>query len=60
MPYYVMGTDLAYCLRLRRDTLAGAEKKARELLAENYWDVQIEAPDGTVRAVEFRDPLSLV
>lgn len=51
MPYYVHATDVACCLRLRRDTVEGAEKKAREFLNENYWDVRIEYPDGRVRNV---------
>jgi hypothetical protein len=53
MPYFVHATDVACCLRLRRDTIEGAEKKAREFLLENYWDVRIEYPDGRMRAVVF-------
>lgn len=54
MPYYVHATDVACRLRLRRDTIEGAEKKAREFLMENYWDVRIEFPDGHFRDVDLQ------
>lgn len=54
MPFQVHATDVACCLRIRRDTLEGARKKARELIESNYWDVQIEFPDGRLMKVEFR------
>lgn len=53
MPYYKHATDVACCLRLRSDTIEVSEKKAREFLIENYWDVRIEYPDGRVRNVEL-------
>ncbi|OYU92038.1 MAG: hypothetical protein CFE29_04150 [Bradyrhizobiaceae bacterium PARB1] len=53
MPFQVHATDVACCFRLRRDTLEGAQKKARELVEANYWDVQIEYPDGRRVKVEF-------
>ncbi|QUS42081.1 hypothetical protein RPMA_27110 [Tardiphaga alba] len=53
MPFQVHATDAACCLRLRRDSLEGAQKKARELVEANYWDVQIEYPDGRLVKVDF-------
>lgn len=46
MPFFVKGTDTSGTVSLRRDNAAGAVKKARELLDDGSWDVEITGPDG--------------
>ena len=46
MPFFVKGTDTSGTVSLRRDNAAGAVKKARELLHDGSWDVEIIGPDG--------------
>ena len=46
MPFFVRGTDTSGTVSLRRDNAAGAVKKARELLDDGSWDVEITGPDG--------------
>ncbi|WP_441244494.1 hypothetical protein [Tardiphaga sp. 768_D3_N2_1] len=46
MPFFVRGTDTSGTVSLRRDNAAGAVKKAKELLDDGSWDVEITGPDG--------------
>jgi hypothetical protein len=46
LPFFVRGTDTSGTVSLRRDNAAGAVKKARELLDDGSWDVEITGPDG--------------
>jgi hypothetical protein len=46
LPFFVKGTDTSGTVSLRRDNAAGAVKKARELLDDGSWDVEITGPDG--------------
>lgn len=48
MPYLIQGTDTSGSVSLRRDTIAGAAKKAAELIVDGCWDVQITTPDGRI------------
>lgn len=48
MPFFVKGTDTSGTVSLRRDNAAGAVKKAKELLDDGSWDVEITSPDGLV------------
>lgn len=53
MPFFVKGTDTSGTVSLRRDNAAGAAKKARELIDDGSWDVEIIAPDG--RALPYAE-----
>lgn len=46
MPFFVKGTDTSGTVSLRRDNAAGAVKKAKELLDDGSWDIEITGPDG--------------
>ena len=46
MGYLVRGTNLVGTITLRRVSSIGAIKKAGELIADGYREVQITAPDG--------------
>jgi nitrogen fixation protein FixH len=46
LPFFVKGTDTSGTVSLRRDNAAAAAKKARELIDDGSWDVEITAPDG--------------
>jgi hypothetical protein len=46
LPFFVKGTDTSGTVSLRRDNAAGAMKKAKELLDDGSWDVEITGPDG--------------
>jgi len=48
LPFFVKGTDTSGTVSLRRDNAEGAVKKARELLEDGSWDIQITSPDGLV------------
>jgi hypothetical protein len=49
MPYIISGTNLVGALSLKRDSAAAAIKKARELAADGFRDVEITDPEGQVR-----------
>jgi hypothetical protein len=46
--FEINGFDTAGAVRLKRLSLAAALKKARELIADGCWDVQIVDPAGRV------------
>jgi hypothetical protein len=46
--FEINGFDTAGSVRLKRVSFAAALKKARELLADGCWDVQIIEPHGRV------------
>jgi hypothetical protein len=46
MGYLISGTNLIGTVTLRRDSSVAAFKKAGELIADGYREVQITAPDG--------------
>ena len=46
MGYLISGTNLIGTITLRRDSSVAAIKKAGELVADGYREVQITAPDG--------------
>ena len=46
LPFFVKGTDTSGTVSLRRDNAAGAVKKAKELLEDGSWDIEIIGPDG--------------
>ena len=48
--FEINGFDTAGGVRLKRTSFAAALKKARELLADGCWDVQIIDPNGAVRS----------
>lgn len=48
MPFFVKGTDTSGTVSLRRDNAAGAVKKAKELLEDGSWDIEITSPEGSV------------
>lgn len=48
LPFFVKGTDTSGTVSLRRDNAAGAVKKAKELLEDGSWDIEITSPDGLV------------
>jgi hypothetical protein len=48
LPFFVKGTDTSGTVSLRRDNAAGAVKKAKELLDDGSWDVQIMNSDGLI------------
>ena len=48
MPFFVKGTDTSGTVSLRRDNAAAAVKKAKELLDDGSWDIEITGPDGLV------------
>jgi hypothetical protein len=50
MPYIISGTNLVGALSLKRDSAAAALKKARELAADGFRDVEITDPEGRVHA----------
>lgn len=59
MPFFVRGTDTSGTVSLRRDNAAGAVKKAKELLDDGSWDVEITGPDGLPHPIaEFEAMLS--
>lgn len=61
MPFFVKATDTSGTVSLRRDNAAGAVKKARELLDDGSWDVEITGPDGIAYPIaifETQQPLS--
>ena len=59
MPFFVRGTDTSGTVSLRRDNAAGAVKKAKELLEDGSWDVEITGPDGLPHPIaEFEAMLS--
>jgi hypothetical protein len=47
MDYLVKGTNLVGTITLRRVSSVGAIKKAEELIADGYREVQITTPDGS-------------
>jgi hypothetical protein len=49
MPYIISGTNSVGALSLKRDSAAAAIKKARELAADGFRDVEITDPEGQVR-----------
>lgn len=51
MPFFVKGTDTSGVVSLRRDDAPAAVKKAKELLDDGSWDVEITGPDGHVYPV---------
>jgi hypothetical protein len=54
MSYVVRGVDSAGALSLKRDSAAGAVKKALELMDDGTLEVQITDPQGRVyRSSEF-------
>jgi hypothetical protein len=48
MPYIISGTNSVGALNLKRDSAAAAIKKARELAADGFRDVEITDPEGRV------------
>ncbi len=46
MTYVITGTDSAGAVSLKRDSVAAAIKKARELMGDGCRDVCITDPDG--------------
>lgn len=48
--YQITAFDTSGALVLKREALPSALKKARELLHDDCWDVEIVAPDGRVYA----------
>ena len=46
--FEINGFDTAGSVRLKRVSFAAALKKARELLADGCWEVQIVDPNGRV------------
>jgi hypothetical protein len=48
MPYIISGTNSVGALSLKRDSAAAAIKKARELAADGFRDVEITDPEGRV------------
>jgi hypothetical protein len=59
LPFFVRGTDTSGTVSLRRDNAAGAVKKAKELLEDGSWDVEITGPDGLPHPIaEFEAMLS--
>jgi hypothetical protein len=48
LPFFVKGTDTSGTVSLRRDNAAGAVKKAKELLDDGSWDIEITSPEGLV------------
>jgi hypothetical protein len=46
LPFFVKGTDTSGTVSLRRDNATAAVKKAKELLDDGSWDVEITGPDG--------------
>lgn len=48
--FEISGFDTAGSVSLKRHSLTAALKKARELVADGCWDVQIVDPDGRVYA----------
>jgi hypothetical protein len=54
MPYIISGTNSVGALSLKRESAAAAIKKARELAADGFRDVEITDLEGRVRDhVEF-------
>lgn len=51
MPFFVKGTDTSGTISLRRDNAGAAVKKAKELLADGSWDIEITGPDGQALAL---------
>ncbi len=58
MEYKISGTSLSGAVALRRDSPAGAIKKAVELMGDGYLDVLITAPDGRIYEHQDFDKLS--
>ena len=52
MPFFVKGTDTSGTISLRRDNAGAAVKKAKELLADGSWDIEITGPDGQALALD--------
>jgi hypothetical protein len=48
LPFFVKGTDTSGTVSLRRDNAAAAVKKAKELLDDGSWDIEITGPDGLI------------
>jgi maltooligosyltrehalose synthase len=46
LPFFVKGTDTSGTISLRRDNAAAAVKKAKELMDDGCWDIEITGPDG--------------
>ncbi|WP_197489464.1 hypothetical protein [Bradyrhizobium sp. DOA1] len=46
--FEINGLDTAGVVSLKRPSLAAAVKKARELVEDACWDVQVVDPDGRV------------
>ncbi|WP_172783736.1 MULTISPECIES: hypothetical protein [Bradyrhizobium] len=46
--FEINGFDTAGVVRLKRSSLAAALKKARELVEDGCWDVQVVDPTGLV------------
>jgi hypothetical protein len=56
MRFLITGTDTAGSITVRRDTAAGALKKAAELDQDGSWDITITGPNGrTYTAREFNE-----
>jgi len=51
LPFFVKGTDTSGTISLRRDNAGAAVKKAKELLADGSWDIEITGPDGQALAL---------
>jgi hypothetical protein len=47
LPFFVKGTDTSGTVSLRRDNALAAVKKAKELLDDGSWDIEIIGPDGS-------------
>lgn len=46
--FEISGFDTSGSVNLKRESLPAALKKARELIADGCWDVQIIDPDGRI------------
>lgn len=48
MTYCIKAVDTSGYVTLHRESVPSAVKKASELMSDGCWDVEIEAPGGTV------------
>lgn len=54
MRFLITAQDTAGSVTLNRESVPAALKKARELIADGCWDVEIATPDGTIyRPAQF-------
>lgn len=60
MPFFVKGTDTSGTISLRRDNAGAAIKKAKELLGDGCWDIEITGPDGQARELAEFEALQSV